>query len=214
MKYLKSLLVISSFFIFFSCSNTEDNAVKGDEFNYFVEQFADLKIIRYKIPGFEKLTVDQKKLAYFLTKAGLCGRDIIWDQNYKHNLRIRRALEGIVRNYKGDKESDMYNSFMVYVKRIWFSNGIHHHYSSSKIMPEFSKEYFVELLSNSGTELEEDLIDFIFDEERDAKKVNLDPEKGLVKASAVNFYEEGITEAEVDAYYQSIKDRSHSWLLT
>ncbi len=177
-------------------------------FEYLAEQFADLKIIRYQIPGFEKLTPKQRVLVYYLNQAGLSGRDIIWDQNYHHNLRIRRALETIVLHYNGDKNNEDWEKFMTYTKRVWFSNGIHHHYSMNKIMPEFSEAYFKRLLAATNQTLSDHILESMFDPTIDAKKVNLDPEKGLVKASAVNFYSEDITEAEVDAYYASKIDKS------
>lgn len=178
----------------------------GEDFQYLVEQFADLKIMKYQVPGFDKLTLDQKKLVYFLTQAGLSGRDIIWDQNYRHNLKIRKALENVVRNYSGDKTSEDWNNFMVYVKRVWFSNGIHHHYSNNKIKPDFNKEYLQTLLTETNTELTADVVDILFNDE-DAKKVNLDTEKGLLKGSATNFYAPDITAEEVDAYYDRIKKK-------
>ena len=107
--------------------------------------------LRYTIPGWEKLTVKQKTLVYYLTQAGYCGRDIIYDQNYRHNLEIRKALENIVTKYSGSKTSGEWSSFLVYTKRVWFSNGIHHHYSMDKIMPGFSKEYFKSLLIATDT---------------------------------------------------------------
>lgn len=196
-----------------ACAQPEENnesemndSIANEDFVWMTEQFADIKMIRYQVPGFDQLTLNQKKLAYYLTEAGYCGRDIIWDQNYRHNLKIRSAFESIVKNYSGDKESSEWNEFMVYVKRVWFSNGIHHHYGMSKFEAGFSQDYLTSLLENSGASLDQEIIDVIFDSSLDAKKVNLDPEKGLVKGSAVNFYDPDITEAEVDAYYASIKD--------
>ena len=197
-----------------SCANEPKPEAKTEEkpreeeksFQFQTEQFADLKIIRYQVPGFDQLSPKQKELAYYLYEAGLSGRDIMWDQNYRHNLSVRRALEQIVKNYEGDKNSDDWKNFMIYAKRVWFSNGIHHHYSMAKLMPEFSKEYFQSLLEASGASLDAKVIDILFDPEVDNKKVNLDPEKGLLAGSAVNFYQEGITEAEVDAYYKNVID--------
>ncbi len=179
----------------------EETAVTEDDFQYLTEQFADLKIIRYKIPGFDKLSTSQKTLVYYLTQAGLEGRDIMYDMNYRHNLTIRKALEHIYKNYNGDKNAEPWKQFEVYLKRIWFSNGIHHHYSNAKIMPEFSKEYLQELLTSTNTELSSEIVDILFDPVVDAKKVNLDASKGLVKGSAVNFYDPDITAEEVDAFY-------------
>ena len=202
------VLFLTAFF--FGCQQPphEEQQAPQDDFNYLSEQFADLKIIRYKIPGFDHLTLKQKELVYYLTQAGLEGRDIIWDQNYRYNLAIRKALENVVRNYDGDKENDNWKNFMVYVKRVWFSNGIHHHYSSSKIMPDFPKEYLSELLTATGTDLDVEIVDILFDPVKDAKKINLDPSKGLLLGSAVNFYDPDITQAEVDAYYAERIDKN------
>lgn len=129
-------------------SNKSSND-QTDTFKYFVEQFADLKILRYQVPGFDTLSLKQKELMYFLSQAALAGRDIIWDQNGKYNLAIRKVLENIVETYKGNRKTPEFNKFLVYTKRVWFSNGIYHHYSTDKILPEFSKEYFYDLVKNS-----------------------------------------------------------------
>ena len=163
--------------------------------------FADLQILQYDIPGFDQLSLDQKKMVYYLYEAGLSGRDIIWDQNYRYNLDIRNALEHIVVNYEGDKESVEWNNFMVYTKRMWFSNGIHHHYSMDKFMPEFSRAYFDRLLEETGAELDASIVDRMFDAEMDKKRVSLDSESDLILSSATNFYGEDITEEDVDNFY-------------
>lgn len=197
--------------VLFSCNQSTDktkdtNQEQTENFQYLSEQFADLKLIRYQIPGFDKLSLDQKKLVYFLTQAGLSGRDIIYDQNYRHNLSIRTALEKIVQNYTGDKSSDDWKNFMVYTKRVWFSNGIHHHYGMQKIMPGIERSYFEGLLADTGTDLSKEVVDAIFEPDIDAKKVNLDINKGLLLGSATNFYAPDITADEVDVYYASIMD--------
>jgi len=190
-------------------SQSDTTASDDDQFEYFAEQFADLKIIRYQIPGWDKLTAKQKEYVYYLYEAGLAGRDIIWDQNYRHNIAIRKALETIITNYSGDKTSEDWNNFMIYAKRVFFSNGIHHHYSMAKITPNFTQEYFSTLLEESrGSALNEEALKAMFDSSFDAKKVNLDPDKGLVKGSAVNFYSPDLTEAEVDAYYAKVIDKN------
>ena len=196
-------ILILLFFIFslLSCTNLSENENK---FSYFSEQFADLKILRYQIPGFDELSLDQKKLVYYLSQAGLAGRDIMYDQNYRHNLKIRKALENIYSNYNGNKSSDEWKKFEIYLKRIWFSNGIHHHYSNDKFKPGFSANYLKELLSETNTNLENESFEVIFNN-KDIKKVNLDASKGLVKGSAVNFYGTDITEADVDDFYNKIK---------
>ncbi|MCF8333840.1 MAG: dipeptidyl peptidase 3 [Bacteroidales bacterium] len=185
-------------------------------FQYHSEQFADIRILRYKIPGFGNLGLKQKKLLYYLYEAGLAGRDIIWDQNYKYNLLIRHVLENIVRTFSGNRNTESWKNFMVYVKRVWFSNGIHHHYSTDKIIPDISRAYFKELLQNSDPQgfpkpfqSTDELIDFllplIFDEKLDAKRVVQDSDKDIVAESAANFYE-GVTREEVERYYNAIID--------
>ncbi len=205
-----------AFALFTSCAPTEPKEeaaseapqVQEEEFEYLAEQFADLKIIRYQVPGFEKLSLDQKKLSYYMYQVSLAGRDIIWDQNYRHNLTIRKALENIVNLYEGDKSGTDWENFMVYTKRVWFANGIHHHYGMTKFTPDFSQEYFQSLLDATSTEVSAEIMTAIFDPTVDAKRVNLNPEKDLVQASANNFYDPSITEAEVDAYYADKIDKT------
>ncbi len=176
-------------------------------FQWKTEQFADVQINRYLIPGWEQLTSQQRKYTYYLVQAGLEGRDIMYDINYRHNLEIRKALETIVRDYTGDKSAAEWDQFMTYLKRIWFSSGIHHHYSMNKFQPEFSQEYLEGLLTSVNTTLSDDAMAAIFDPEKDAKKVNLDPNADLVLTSAVNFYAPDITQQEVEAYFESIVDK-------
>lgn len=197
----------------------EVKAETEENFEFANEQFADLRILRYYIPGFESLSLQQKELLYYLSEAALAGRDITWDQNYKYNLTIRKTIENIVGSYKGDKNAEDFKKFMVYAKRVWFSNGIHHHYSSDKIMPEFSPEYFSNLVKSSDEKsfplnTNESIDDFInrltpilFDPNLVAKKVNLDPKKDLILNSAVNFYE-GVNEKEAVAYYEKLTDKT------
>ena len=185
----------------------ESEKVTGD-FEYLAEQFADIKIIRYKIGGFDNLSPSQKELVYYLYQVSLSGRDIIYDQNYKYNLEIRKALESVVSNYNGDKESEEWKNFMIYTKRVWFSNGIHHHYSTAKLKPECSKEFFNRVLTETNTNLGSDIVDVMFDDNTDMKRVNLDPEKDLIAGSANNFYGEGITQAEVEAFYAAKIDKA------
>ncbi len=205
-KYL--MLIIAASTLLFSCgdSTNEDTpeiVVEENDSNFVwkTEQFADLKIVRYKINGFDKLTLKQKQLVYFLTQAGYAGRDIIWDQNYRHNLKIRRALENIVQNYNGDKDAEEWKNFMVYTKRVWFSAGIHHHYSMDKFTPEFSKDYFIGLMKETKTDLDNEVVEVIFNPEIDNKKVSLDPNKDLLLASASNFYGPDVTELEALDFY-------------
>ncbi|MCB0375844.1 MAG: dihydrofolate reductase, partial [Sinomicrobium sp.] len=185
-------------------TGTDDTAEIKNGFEYVVDQFADLRILRYQIPGWEDLTLKEQKLVYYLTQAGLSGRDIMWDQNYRHNLRIRKALENIYTAYKGDKTTGDWKNFEVYLKRIWFSNGIHHHYSNDKIKPDFSREYFETLLNETATSLAPEAVAVIFDES-DAKKVNQAKSVDNVALSAVNFYGPDITNEDVMAFYAGME---------
>jgi dipeptidyl-peptidase-3 len=194
-------IFLFAFIFFLSCSSL---IKEKTNFNFFSEQFADLKILRYQVPGFDELTLDQKKLVYYLSQAGLSGRDIMYDQNYRHNISIRTALEKIYTDYNRDKSSDNWKEFEIYLKRIWFSNGIHHHYSNDKFEPGFSSEFLRKSLEQSNVDLEKEAFEVIFND-KDAKKVNLDASKGLIKGSAVNFYSPDITIADVENYYNKIK---------
>lgn len=183
------------------------------EFQVQIDQFADIRVLRYRIPGFEELPLPQKKLAYYLYEAALSGRDMIWDQGYRHNLRIRHTLEAIVRTYAGERSGPEWDAFMVFTKRVWFSNGIHHHYSMKKLAPGFSKEYFATLVRGSTPgklplatgQTVDDLVamlePILFDPKVDAKRVDLDSSKDMIAASATNFYGPGVTQAEVERFY-------------
>ncbi|HNQ27121.1 MAG TPA: dihydrofolate reductase [Aquaticitalea sp.] len=173
-------------------------------FEYFVEQFADVRILRYQIPGWENLTLKEQKLVYYLTQAGLAGRDIMWDQNYRHNLQIRTALETIYSNYDGDKFSDDWKAFETYLKRVWFSNGIHHHYSNDKLKPGFDRDYLKFLLAETHASLDDEAFEVIFND-KDAKKVNQAKGVDNVAESAVNFYGPGVTNADVEQFYKNKK---------
>lgn len=182
---------------------TEKEDVK-DSFNYNVEQFADVKVLRYRIPDWDKLTLKEQKLVYYLTQAGLAGRDIMWDQNYRHNLTIRKALENVYVNYQGDKSTNDWKAFEVYLKRVWFSNGIHHHYSSDKLKPEFTPDYLKQLLAETSTTLEGEAFDVIFND-KDSKKINLAKGVDNVALSAVNFYGPDVTNSDVESFYKAMK---------
>ena len=121
----------------------------NDDFNYFVEQFEDMRVLKYRLPGFELLTLQQKKFIYYLSQAALSGRDILWDQNFRYNLLIRKTIEAILDYYSGDKLSDEYKAFLVYSKRVFFANGIHHHYSNDKLNPRFTESFFARLSERS-----------------------------------------------------------------
>lgn len=218
MKSIKILSIIIMSSMIFACNETakKDSADSNTNFKFLVEQFADLKIMRYQVPGFEELTLQQKELVYYLSQAAISGRDIVFDQYGKYNLAVRRTLENIYLTYNGKKEGTDWQAFEVYLKRIWFSNGIYHHYASDKILPGFGKEYFAELAKNSdqskfpvrkGQTLDQliaELSPVMFDPNVLPKKVSLDSGTDLVKASAVNFYD-GVTEKEVETFYKSMK---------
>ncbi len=221
MKTFKFILFFmigtSSFSInrLFSETDNQKNT-QTDTFQYVSEQFADLRILRYQVPGFDKLTLNQKKLIYYLSEAALAGRDIFWDQNCKYNLMVRKTLENIIETYNGDRNTEDYKKFLVYTKRVFFSNGIHHHYSTDKIKPEFTKEYFNELIKNSDNskfilpkgntllQLTEELNKIIFDPDFLPKRVWQDPSKDLVENSACNFYED-VSEKEAENFYNHMK---------
>ncbi len=179
--------------------------ISNDDFPFMLEQFADIKILRYQIPGWEELTLKEQKLVYYLVEAGMSGRDIMWNMNYRHNLKIRNALENIYANYEGDKNADDWKAFEEYLKRVWFSNGIHHHYSNAKLVPEFSSDYLKTLLAATSTILEGEAFDVIFND-TDAKKVNQTKDVDNVLESAVNFYGPNVTTADVEAFYLNIKE--------
>ena len=212
MKYKFLAALAFSTFLFTSCNegmkkdsgNDADVAMAESEFNYQVGEVADIKILRYQIPGFEDLTLKEQKLVYYLTQAGLEGRDIMWAQNYRHNLAIRHALENVYTSYSGDKGSDDWSKFETYLKRIWFANGIHHHYSNAKMKPAFSKDYLNVLLKETGTSLDAAAVEVMFND-ADAKKVNLSKDADIVKESAINFYGPDVTTADVEKFYDAIK---------
>lgn len=178
-----------------------------NEFNYMVENFADLGILRYRVPDFENLTTQQKALVYYLNEAALWGRDILCDQNCRYNLRIRRACEKIYLNYTGDKNTEEWKAFELYLKRIWFANGIHHHYSEDKILPTCSREWFANACASCGVQLDDEVMNVIFDPTVMAKKVNSAAGQDLCLTSACNYYE-NVTQAEAEAWYAAHKDNS------
>ena len=183
-----------------SCS---DKAAEKGEFKYLIDEFADLKIMRYQVPGWDELSLQQKEYVYHLAEAAKYGRDIIWAQNYKHNLSIRKTVENILENYKGDRTIEDFKAFEAYAKRMFFSNGIHHHYAEDKFFPECPKEYFQSLMEAVGA-ADAELLDIIYNPEiAPARKAtgNVD----IVAESAVNFYE-GVTRAEVEKLYAGMVD--------
>jgi len=197
--------------LFFSCKENKDEkpvaqveTLETTDFDYNVESFGDVKVLRYQIPGWEKLTLKEQKLVYYLTQAGLAGRDIMWDQNYRHNLTIRKALENVYTNYNGDKSTEDWKNFETYLKRVWFSNGIHHHYSNDKLKPDFTSEYLKQLLTDTNTTLEGEAFDVIFND-KDSKKVNQAKGVDNVLQSAVNFYGPDVTNKDVENFYSKMK---------
>ena len=200
-----------------ACGGQPKTPASADKFDYTVEQFADLQILRYRVPGFEELSLPQKKLVYYLTEAALQGRDILFDQNGKYNLRIRRALEAIYTGYQGDRTTPDFKALEVYLKRVWFSNGIHHHYGSEKFVPGFTPEFFKQALTQVGAEalpladgqtidqFFNELQPVIFDAKVMPKRVNQAAGEDLILTSACNYYD-GVTQAEAEAFYAALKD--------
>jgi len=179
------------------------------DFKYTVDAFADAKIIRYQVPGWDELTFEQKSYAYHLSEAAKWGRDILWDQNCKHNIQLRHALESILENYSGDRTTEEFQAFTEYAKRCFFSNGIHHHYSEDKFFPACSREYFASLFDEVGRSEEKAfLLDYIYNPETFKQRRCTAAGVDIVTESAVNFYE-GVNRAEVESYYASIADGSN-----
>ena len=202
-----------------SCKQESKTENSNQDFKFLLEQFADLKIMRYQVPGFDSLSLQQKELVYYLSQAAVAGRDILFDQNYRYNLAVRRTLENIVENYIGDRNSADFQNFLVYTKRVWFSNGIHHHYSKDKFFPEISEAYFTQLIKDTkegsfplreGQDLEAfivEIIPVIFDPQIAPKAVSQESGKDLLLNSACNFYD-GVTEKEAENYYTNLKKQA------
>lgn len=191
-----------------SC-NRQQPAQQADDFDYVVDHFADIEVLRYKVPEFENLTLNQKILVYYLTEAALWGRDILWDQNNAANLDIRRMLETVYTSYDGPRDTDDFKAFETYLKQVWFGNGIHHHYSTDKFTPAFSRSFLEEQLAalpaDSVPANSAELVELIFNPALAAKRVNQAQGADLVATSANNLYAPGLTQAEVEAYYAGIK---------
>ena len=181
-----------------------DNAAENKEFRYLIDEFADLKIMRYQIPGWDELTLQQKEYVYHLSEAAKYGRDIIWAQNYKHNLSVRKALETILEKYDGDRRCEDFKKFESYAKRVFFSNGIHHHYAEDKFFPECPQEYFQSLMKAVGAD-DTELLDIIYNPAVAPARKVMDSNADIVAESAVNFYD-GVTRAEVEKLYASMVD--------
>jgi len=191
--------------------------VTTDDSKYFVDQFEDMRVLRYKLPDFDSLTLPQKIFIYYLSQAALSGRDILWDQNFKHNLLIRKTLEAIVEGYSGDRNTADFKSFIVYVKRVFFANGIHHHYSNDKLKPGFKSDYFAHLINGTNrkklplkkgekvAQLISLLTPVIFDEKLFGRKIERRTGADLVSESSINLYE-NVTQREVEAFYSGRTD--------
>lgn len=182
---------------------------EASDFNYVVDRFADIEVLRYKVPDFDSLSLQQKKLVYYLTEAALWGRDILWDQNCRYNLPIRSLVENIYTSYDGDKNDPQYLALEKYLKQIWFGNGIHHHYSMDKFTPEFTREFFLSQLSKLPGDVVpgdvEEITEVIFNPSVMSKRANQAEGEDLIVTSANNLYD-GVTQEEVEAYYSSVKD--------
>lgn len=197
--------------------------MSAEVFQYAGERFADIQMLRYQVPGFDELTLRQKTLIYYLSQASLLGRDILWDQNGRFNLRLRRILEAVYTHFSGDRSSADFAAFAVYMKRVWFSNGIHHHYGCEKFQPGFTQEFMHQALEqlqaghialgyNSLEALEQELFPVIFDPSVMPKRVNQAAGEDLLLTSACNYYAPGITQAEAEEFYAHRKaegDQQH-----
>lgn len=214
---MKKLFLITTTAILFGLGSTScKDQTEETKFDYTVDKFADLQILRYQVPGFEDLSLNQKLYIYYLSEAAQEGRDILFDQNGKYNIAIRRTLEAIYQNFNGDKESADYKGFVTYLKRVWFANGIHHHYSTDKFVPEFSQEFFAEQVKaldptllpiREGKNVDDliaELSPVIFDKNVMPKRVNLTAGDDLVQTSAGNYYD-GVTQKEVENFYAKMR---------
>ncbi|UVP33386.1 dipeptidyl peptidase 3 [Bacteroides faecis] len=214
-KHFISMAVTATILV--SCGGAKTTTAEADKFDYTVEQFADLQILRYKVPEFETLTLKQKELVYYLTQAAPEGRDILFDQNGKYNLRIRRMLEAVYTHYQGDKSTSDFKNMEVYLKRVWFSNGIHHHYGMEKFVPDFSQDFLkkavlgmdAQLLplaeGQTAEQLCDELFPVMFDPAIMSKRVNQADGEDLVLTSACNYYD-GVTQQEAESFYGAMKD--------
>lgn len=217
------LFMLTILFLLAACNEGKkaDRSAAGDDgidsaFQYKVDRFADIEILRYPVPGFNNLSLQQKELIYYLSQAALEGRDILWDQNNRYNLTIRRVCEGVYENYMGDKSSQEWGNFETYLKQIWMANGIHHHYSEDKIIPQFSQDFFVKLVKSvdpgrmpfrdgmAADETLNEILPVMFDPAVMPKRMSQTPGTDIVVTSAVNFYE-GVTQKEVEDFYNAMK---------
>lgn len=205
-----------------SCGGTKPAVSEADSFKYAGEQFADLQMLRYQVHGFDELSPKQKELVYYLSQAALEGRDILWNQNGKYNLVIRKMLETVYTDYQGDRTDSNFVNMETYLKRVWFSNGIHHHYGSEKFVPAFSPEFFKAALLSVDTlklplkegqtveQLCEEIFPVIFDPAIMPKRVNQADGEDLVLTSAGNYYD-GVTQEEAEEFYNEMKNPADSF---
>ena len=219
MTIIRQIILIMTFSLLISFMPDKNKTAVMNEktFRWVTEQFADAKILRYQVPGFDSLTLKQKELIYYLSQATLSGRDITYDQNCKYNLLVRKTLEAIYTDYKGVRTDENFRNFTIYLKRVWFSNGIHHHYSTDKFFPEIPKEYFASLIRSTNPKalplrpnqtIENFILEItpiIFDPAVLPKRVNQDPATDMVAGSAMNFYE-GVSQKEAEDYYHRLKE--------
>jgi len=220
----KVIFMLTTIFLLAACNEgkkTDKETIADDidytTFEYKVDRFADIEILRYPVSGFNSLSLQQKELIYYLSQAALEGRDILWDQHNRYNLTIRRVCEGLYENYMGDKSTDDWKNFETYLKQIWMANGIHHHYSEDKIIPKFSQEYFTTIVKSvdpgrmpfrdgmAADETLNEIIPVMFDPSFMPKRMSQAQGSDIVQTSAVNFYE-GVTQKEVENFYNSMKD--------
>jgi dipeptidyl-peptidase-3 len=223
-SFIFNIIIMTTAVMFSSCMKNRSVKldVQGEQFNYNVEQFADLGILRYQVTDWDSLSLQQKSLIYCLNEAALYGRDILFDQNNRYNLAIRRTLEAIYANYKGDTESADYQEFVVYLKRVWFSNGIHHHYGVEKFLPKFTSDFFTGAVKSLNAKLIPcrenqsvdaflaEIIPVMFQPDLYAKRVNQDNGVDVIAGSANNYYGEGVTQEEVELFYNAMKNPDDS----
>lgn len=217
-KFHKLILLFMIILNTVGCKNIKKSEEKTqDDFRYFVDQFEDMRVLKYKLPDFELLSLQQKKLIYYLSEAALSGRDILWEQNFKYNLKVRKTIEAIIASYSGDKGSEDFKAFIVYAKRIFFANGIHHHYSNDKLKPGFTESFLTELIKGSDPSLlplakdeTPDLLitmlkPVIFDQKLYAKKIEQKEGVDMLTESSTNLYE-GVNQKEVESFYSAKTD--------